>query len=146
MDKELLKEIFSVISEMAFTKSQFEIKLSGAFSGMFGEYMCRVIAKDINESDDWTDEIMKLSTQVKRLLNPYIIKTTFKVKNSNINEVMIEAADYGNISYAKNKIEKYYPKKWKQIKKLNYDASNKFQEMLDEFLPEYSRIFKGDNE
>lgn len=132
--------LLSIINEMSFTKKDYERKLQGSLSGVFGEYMCRKIAKDIGKEDNWTPEIIRLSTKVKNIILES--KTKFKLKDKNINEIMCEASDLSEIIYAKNKIESYYKTSWKSIKKLHYNIDTEFKTMLEEFLPEFANIFK----
>ena len=108
--------------------------------GAFGEYMCREIALAIGEPDSWSNEVRRLTKQVTVLMDVSEV-VTFKDKDKAFREALKEAASsQEKITYAKNKVEKYYPKKRKAILHLEYDVEQEFPKMMNEFLPQFAHL------
>ena len=73
-------------------------------------------------------------------MNPKIIQTTFSKRAEVLNYAMWEAISHAQVTYAKDKVTKFYPKLRMKIYSLNFDATEQFSKMIEEFLPEYAAV------
>lgn len=140
-----IEKISKLVSAMAFSRLDFNAALRGEFKGAFGEFMCRQIAIAVGRPDNWSEEVERILLNVKTLMNSEQTKTTFSKREKVLQESMLEAITHTQVTYAKNKVAKYYPKLLKKIDSLNFDAKEEFAKMLQEFLPEYANLLEGNS-
>ena len=140
----IVNRVLELINEMAFSRNQFISRLrDGILGGAIGEYMCREIALGIGEQDMWSNEVERILRQVHKYMDKKKIATTFKNRKLALSEAMAEASTFQEkIIAAKTKVGKYYPKKKKEILKLDIDIDILFPRMIKEYLPKYVSLLK----
>ena len=132
----------TLLSESPAKRSSFVLKLQYDLTGVFHEYLCLSISRKIDIKDEWSYEIKQLSSEVIKLMEK---ETTvkFKDKNKAITTAVSNINLEQQVTEAKNKMKKYFPKKSRIIERLSIDGHEELKNMFDEFLPKYKHIFKN---
>ena len=129
-----------LLKEMAYSRESWQHLIRGILRGAFREFLCRQVAASIGKPDNWSIEVGNLLHELNKALDKNITKTTFKNTDMALKEVFSEVSImYDRVTSAKNKIEKYYPKYWKQIRKLSFIPEEQFQIMIKEFVPKLEK-------
>lgn len=138
---EKIEEILTILNEMASNRDNFTNIIRGLLRGIFGEYLCNVISKKIEKPSSWNNEVSKLTSKLVKFMDPKIIKTTFKDRETVLKDCFIEVSlMQDKVLYAKNKVSGYYPELSKKIDRLNIDSEIEFPKMVNEFLPKYKHL------
>lgn len=138
------KDIINLL-EMAFSRNDWIDKVRDSYlGGALGEYTKLIIARELGIKDYWSDEVSTILNNVKKYMDTERIKLKSKSdREKMLREAMKEASTFQDqVLSAKNDLMKHFPKIWKKIKLLNLDSEKVFEEMIDEFLPEYSHLLK----
>ncbi len=107
--------------------------------GAFGEYTKLTISRKVKIKDYWSDEITEILKQVDEFMDKETTKAKFKDRMKALVEAMREARqDRSQITQARNEMIRDFPEKREAILKLKFDTKELFNEMISEFLPQYT--------
>lgn len=150
-----LSEQLLKMHEMAYSRDTFVDHLRDKFlSGALGEYAKLRISRELGKGDFWSNEIKKLLSNVTRYMSKSVkIKKGLRGKNVKFNalrEAILEAAlaqdqikDAKNDLSSNSKYKDLYSEHWKKINLMDLTASDLLKDMIDEFLPKFSKYAEG---
>lgn len=142
---ELLKQVESVLNEMAFSRNEWVSRVRDAYlGGALKEYCKLKIARDIGVGDYWSEEINILLSHVSKYMDHKRVKLVRKFnRETMLLEAMKEVSTFQEkFSIARSSMMKKFPRKKKEIEAISYSVDDLFSEMVREFLPKYDYLLK----
>ena len=136
------KIVESLLNEMAFSSEKWVDHVRDfILGGALGEYTCLVIADNIREEDNWSNEVITILKRLDAYMNEKVIKGKSKFdRKKALEEAIVEASTFQHqITSAKSKMITYYPESRKKILRLKLDSEELLIKMLKRFKPEYLR-------